>query len=612
MALYGSDPALWRGPKIAFVLEADALAARFGVRRLLFVPSEGRGLLRPLLYQRLAAKQGIPRPPSGLGVVRINGAFRGLYHFEAYAIEADPATRQDVPFPDALARLPLAGVDPVREYEALRRELEPLLARDGMAAWSARRLRYELRRDRERLRRWAARADPRNDESAVRQVSGYLQERLVLNGNPAASFVVGDLALGVIDAPTVGVTWTSSQPSLIDPHGRVARPPSGGPVRVALTAAITSGQATGEKILEFTVMPTLKIPVLRLVVPGTVRDSHRTPCRVELIEDSPLRRTGWRACGIKLRGNTSLWQYPKPLYSLRTTEPHAFFDFSDSRVLYLIGPYPDASLIKNKIAYDLFRSLGDATHPRYSPRVRLVELFVNDEYQGVYQFMERVDRFMFPLNGNGAAAGDVIYKAVDRHEVFSTLRTDAFVQVEPDAERGPYWTPLEELTRFTSQPRTTLFRQEIGQWIDLPTFADYHILVNLLNHNEGQVYNFFLVRGAGTDGRFVIVPWDFDKALGGSPEVWRSNFLFDRLLQQVPEYKTMLKARWGQLRRAQLETAALEAMVDRLAEELGPSVPREFERWPRRGMPDHRQVIAEMKTWLRQRVAFLDRFVARL
>jgi spore coat protein H len=261
------------------------------------------------------------------------------------------------------------------------------------------------------------------------------------------------------------------------------------------------------------------------------------------------------------------------------------------------------------VAYDLFRSFGGAADPRYSPKIRLVEVFVNDEYQGVYQLSERVDRHMFPLTVNGEA---VIYKAVSKHDVFATLRTDAFVQVEPPADRSAHWEPLAELTRFTSQPRGRVFAEGIGQRIDLPTFADYLILVNLMNHNEGELHNFLLVRAAETEDRFVIVPWDFDKSLGEAHERWRSNFLFDRLLQRVPEFKTMLKTRWVELRRAQLDGAALDARVDWLAQELEASVPREFERWPRAGMPTHRQAIAETKTRLRQRLLFLDRHLARL
>jgi subtilisin-like proprotein convertase family protein len=53
----------------------------------------------------------------------------------------------------------------------------------------------------------------------------------------------------------------------------------------------------------------------------------------------------------------------------------------------LIASYIDKSLLRIPMTYDVYRRMG-----HYAPRFRYVELMINNEYQGVYTFMEKVKR----------------------------------------------------------------------------------------------------------------------------------------------------------------------------------------------------------------------------
>lgn len=103
---------------------------------------------------------------------------------------------------------------------------------------------------------------------------------------------------------------------------------------------------------------------------------------------------------INLRGRASL-RYPKRSYTLKTVD--ARDDMAKFQVLglpkesdwVLYAPYPDKTLMRDVLAYDLSNQIG-----RWAPRTRFVELFLNEsggrvsrrDYMGVYVFEEKVAR----------------------------------------------------------------------------------------------------------------------------------------------------------------------------------------------------------------------------
>jgi hypothetical protein len=103
---------------------------------------------------------------------------------------------------------------------------------------------------------------------------------------------------------------------------------------------------------------------------------------------------------MKLRGNSSL-RYLKRSYALKTRD-----DAGESRSVSLLGfpkdsdwvlyaPYPDKTLLRDVLAYDLSRQMG-----QYAARTRFVEVFVNQiggklsmrHYAGVFVLEEKIKR----------------------------------------------------------------------------------------------------------------------------------------------------------------------------------------------------------------------------
>ncbi len=105
-------------------------------------------------------------------------------------------------------------------------------------------------------------------------------------------------------------------------------------------------------------------------------------------------------CLINLRGRASL-RYPKSSFTVKWIDgegdpaPASVFGMPADADWVLYAPYPDKTLIRDVVAYEMHAAMG-----HWAPRTRLVEVFVNptgtklsrQHYAGVYVFEERVKR----------------------------------------------------------------------------------------------------------------------------------------------------------------------------------------------------------------------------
>jgi len=117
---------------------------------------------------------------------------------------------------------------------------------------------------------------------------------------------------------------------------------------------------------------------------------------------------------INLRGRASL-RYPKRSYTLKAVDAQ-----DDATKLIILGmpkesdwvlyaPYPDKTLMRDVLAYDLSNRIG-----RWAPRTQFVELFLNEsggrisrrDYLGVYVFEEKVKRDKGRVNLAGLGPED--------------------------------------------------------------------------------------------------------------------------------------------------------------------------------------------------------------
>ena len=105
--------------------------------------------------------------------------------------------------------------------------------------------------------------------------------------------------------------------------------------------------------------------------------------------------------GIKVRGQSSA-MFPKPGYSIEVREYQgsdtssvdvSLFGLPPADDWVLHGPYVDKSMLRNALAYWLFRQAG-----RYAPRTKHFDLYINGVYRGVYVLVEKIKRGKYRVN----------------------------------------------------------------------------------------------------------------------------------------------------------------------------------------------------------------------
>jgi hypothetical protein len=614
MELYGEEHHLSPNGKKSFSLEFRGYDEDFAMKKIVFVPPETNGLLRPLFESRLARKYGFIFPKGDVGIVFINGIYQGLYYFEEeglfdYSGDYNQAWHVD----ELMKKIPAFKTDLLAIYDDLVKTYLPLLIRDKSSYLGSRELVYRIRADRVRLEQMISERLKENEQNRVKQVEAYLNEKVVLRDNPSQDYIIDPLDLSMKEIDGVRIQWESHQPNMINEQGQVFRPEDQ-PVQVIVRAHLSFGKATGMKVLKFIVMPReLELSIVKIFTRAKIRAFDWEPCLIQWVEQPGQRYSDPMYGKIKFHGNTAL-HYPKKSFKLRLPLAKRFMDFSPSREFVFMSSYSDYTLMHNQLAYDLFRSFSKSNHPEYAPKHHLVELFLDHEYLGIYEICENVDAQLLGLSPfkKDQPIHSVLYKAVMRQANFLSINHAFYEQKEPDLKLGEYWRPYDDLIKFLGEASPEIFRRDVEKMIDVENAIDFQILLSITNQMDGPDHNLFIARDNHPADKFFIVPWDYDKSFGGPYDRMRISSLSQRLMKDLPGYIPALQARWNALRESVLSEDSLMKRVDQIEHNTRDAASRNFKLWPIPGGKTHEVAVQEMKDWIKKRLVFLDEYMKNL
>ncbi len=136
---------------------------------------------------------------------------------------------------------------------------------------------------------------------------------------------------------------------------------------------------------------------------------------------------------LNVRGRASL-RYPKNSFTIKTIDGAgdpasvSLLEFPSDSDWILYAPYPDKTLMRDVLAYELHAEMG-----HWAPRVKFVEVFVNHtsgklsrlDYMGVYVFEERVKRSKDRVNIAKLKADDESEPRITGGYIFKKDHTDS-------------------------------------------------------------------------------------------------------------------------------------------------------------------------------------------
>ena len=392
---------------------------------------------------------------------------------------------------------------------------------------------------------------------------------------------------------------------------------------------------------------------------GYVSRDAKTPISATFIEASGRRSSltapaDFNGRGtLHIRGRSSL-EYRKSSYTFHVKDDTgsplkvSLLGFPKDSEWILYAPYPDKTLIRDALAYELSAKMG-----HYAPRTRFVELFVNrtgaklswQGYAGVYVMVERIKRGKNRVNiakleqtdnAEPNISGGYIFKKdhPDKNAPrFATTRGNSFFYVEP---KGEALTSTQKtwLTRYLNRFERALYgpafkdpAQGYAAYIDVDSFIDQHWIVEMSKNVDGIRFSNYLHKDRG--GKLKMEPiWDWNLSFGNAsgkqgwlPQNWYWSQLYDgeylwygRLFED-PDFEQKYIDRWGSLRTNVFSSSKILARVDEMAALLNESQARNFRRWPIMGRYVHpnwyvgrsyEDEITWMKQWIQNRLAWID------
>jgi hypothetical protein len=359
----------------------------------------------------------------------------------------------------------------------------------------------------------------------------------------------------------------------------------------------------------------------------------------------------------KIRGRGhSTWGLPKNPYKVQFSNDAAYAAIGDvlgmkkQRNWALLADYFDRSLMRNKLALTLGASSAFREGLKWTPAGQHVEVFLNEDYVGVYLLTEdiRLDAARLPLHkmNSDPTAGDVeggyIVEADARLDCYKgadlnlQLVTPRGVQICIDTPDEEAITPaqLAYIKNLLTNAEADIYGARSLDAIDLLSFADWYLLQELFRNVDSMFYtSVFMWKDSSTaldprDRRLNLGPlWDFDRSAGNAnyndawqvegcwvAKAYRPNWL--AALLDDPRFLALTLSRWQQKRPA--IAAYIDASVSIQAQRLEAAQQRNFERWPIFGVTltnyyqfaNYAEETAFLRNYLKARMTWLDQAYA--
>jgi hypothetical protein len=366
--------------------------------------------------------------------------------------------------------------------------------------------------------------------------------------------------------------------------------------------------------------------------------------------------------GIEVRGQSSQ-MFPMKSYSIElrdasgNSQDKALFGLPKESDWVLYAPYTDKTLMRNFLAYTLSNELG-----HWASHCRFVEVIINNDYKGIYVFMEKIKRGSGRVNIAKINATDISGDAVSGGYIFS-------LDKEPDGWFSSYTVPnastsskrqfsyvypkLENIVQqqkdyiknyvdsFEAALASANFQDPVNgvrKFADMSSFVDYFI-VNEVSHNvDGyRLSSFFYKDKNSKNSKIFAGPvWDYDLAFrnanycdGSNTNSWAYNFnlvcpgdgaglipFWWYQLENDTAFQGNLRCRWKQLRQTSLNISHLNFLIDSIASLTAEARQRHFQRWPVLGQyvwPNPQPIpttydgeLSTLKQWLLNRVVWID------
>lgn len=337
---------------------------------------------------------------------------------------------------------------------------------------------------------------------------------------------------------------------------------------------------------------------------------------------------------IKIRGASSQ-KFDKKSYKINMYDKNYIkekeinisnFYYGNSFVLDAI--YRDPSKIRNVLCIELWNRFSD-DFSNIDINSEFVELFINNEYKGLYVLTEPINRRKLNLNKSSKTDTSIILKvqhwfSLNSDSDFSNITSDSYSSYElkyPNDEElyAISWeTILSKMSKYYDLSYKSKFKIINSVW-NMENYIDMIIFNAFVNNSDNNMNknNYFYMKSINEDEIF-IQPWDMEYSFG----LQYSSVMDKNTLKKMQDYNkiytkfyhknsyeinNLLIKRYWELRKNVLTEEYFNSLLYKYKNELTKGASsRDSKLWYKY---DIEKEIEEIRVWLHNRLEFFDSYI---
>lgn len=350
---------------------------------------------------------------------------------------------------------------------------------------------------------------------------------------------------------------------------------------------------------------------------------------------------------IRVRGNSSRY-FDKTGYlfkfvgeDLRQKE-YEVMGMEKNSTWVLHGPFLDKTLMRNYMWYNLSGQIME-----WAPDVRFCEVFLNNEYQGVYVMTEQIsagEGRIEVTKYDGTAGASSYIACVDRESVndveyldnftFYTRRSRSRVEIKyPGAKKiNPEIT--DYISRDFSKFEKSLYSYDYDSKrygyqndIDADSFVDYFLINEITQNTDAGLYSTYFYKDVG--GKLKMCVWDFNNCCDNYMEgqtPMAGFFMQDRpwffMLMKDEGFTEKIISRYKELRGGIFSDEYIKSYIEDTKHYLGTAIERNYKVWgysfepgydlllkEDRKINSYEEAVRQYETRLTSRLGWLDKHI---
>ena len=297
-------------------------------------------------------------------------------------------------------------------------------------------------------------------------------------------------------------------------------------------------------------------------------------------------------------------------------------EFYNDDSFILQSVYRDSSKIRDNLATGLWNDISNDFKDE-DINSKYVELFINNEYKGLYLFSEPVNRKKLNLNKNSSivikSTDWINFKTIDD---YSNLKSNYFNGYEikyPDDEEmyNKVWTSFLNRVSDYYNPKVDNTYSVVKNTFNINNYIDMIIFNSFTNNIDSNMNKNLYYYMKDFDGLVYLEPWDLEFTFGYRHSIDADSVNDGKLIDDEKEVKLPMFSnekklddkiikRYWHLREDILTEEYFNNKLDKYLSELKYASKRDSDTWYKYNFNEE---IERIRDWVNTRIIIMDEYV---